>query len=392
MKIAAFIPSVAAGTGGTERCAAALLRELSLRGHEITLFTSDAAGQDLGAVEVVRVARIPTPSPASYASFLLFASLRRRLSGGFDLVYSPGANTLAADVVTAHYSAARGRKLMHNGELALAGSPLRKVSRRAFLALTERAERRLYRSTRCRHLIAVSEGLKGDLVEDYDLDFEKLTVIPNGVDLEEFNTANRNARRDELRGELGLAPGDRLALFLGGDWERKGLATLLEAFSRTSPGRDNLKLAVVGPGNTPRWQARAEGLGLAGRVFFRGPTGTPARWYAAADLLVLPTRYEPFGLPPLEAAACGTPALFSACCGSAEVLPDGEAGVHLEDPMSAEELRMKLEMLAADEEMRTTLAGRAELIARQWSWARVAAETETVFERVLEDKRDHLEP
>jgi UDP-glucose:(heptosyl)LPS alpha-1,3-glucosyltransferase len=387
VKIAAFIPSVAAGTGGTERCAAALLKELSLRGHEVSLFTSDASGQDLAAVEVIKVARISSPSPAAYTSFLTAAAIKRRAHGPFDIIYSPGANTLAADVVTAHYSAARGRKLMKSGELALSGSRLRKLARRSFLALAESMERRLYRSDQCRRIIAVSERLKGDLVEDYDLDFDKLMVIPDGIDLEEFNAAEASGRARTRREQLGIAAGEQLALFLGGDWERKGLGTLLEAFSRLSPERSGLKLAVVGQGDVQAWKTRAESLGLGERVFFPGATGKPAEWYAAADFLVLPSRYEPFGLPPLEAAACGTAALFSGLCGSAEVLPHEDAALHLADPKDPEELKMKMERLAADEELRGRLAGRAGKIARELGWARIAAETEAVFEQVLEEKR-----
>ncbi len=386
MKIAAFVPSVAAGTGGTERCAAALLKELSLRGHEVSLFTSDATGQDLGTVEVIKVTRMSSPSPAAYMSFLASAALKRRGHGPFDIIYSPGANTLAADVVTAHYSAARGRRLMKSGELALSGSRLRKLARRSFGALAESMEMRLYRSDQCRRIIAVSERLKGDLVEDYDLDFDKLVVVPDGIDLEEFGAGAREHARVR-REQLGVADGDQLALFLGGDWERKGLGTLLEAFSRLSPERSGLKLAVVGQGNAPAWKHHAESLRLGKRVFFPGPTGKPAEWYAAADFLVLPSRYEPFGLPPLEAAACGTPALFSGLCGSAEVLPNEEAALHLEDPKDPQELKMKMERLAADEELRSRLAGRACKVARELGWARIAAETEAVFEQVLEEKR-----
>ena len=388
MRIAAFIPSVAAGTGGTERSAAALLREFARRGHEVVLFTSDVEGQDLGAVEVSRVPRLARPSPAAYASFMVSAALRRRAERPFDIVYSPGANTLAADVVTAHYSAARGRKLLRSGELALAGSRLRRMARSAFFALAERAERRLYRSARCRRIIAVSERLKGDLVEDYDLEYDKLAVIPDGVDPAEFNVGLRASAGLRRREQLGLAPGEILALFMGGDWERKGLATLLEAFSRLSAKRAGLKLAVVGQGDAGLWGRRAAELGLSGRVTFCGPTSRAAEWYAAADFLVLPTRYEPFGLPPVEAAACGTPAVFSALAGSAEVLPDGECALHLADPRDPAELCMKMETLAADEELRRRLTEGARAAVGRWDWSRVAAETEAVFDAALAAKKE----
>ncbi len=387
MRIAATVPSVAAGSGGTERCAAALLRELSARGHEVTLFTGDASGRDLGGVEVRRVSRLARPSPAAYLSYLLSAAMARRRAGEFDLVYSPGANTLAADVVTAHYSAARGRKLMSSGELALAGSQLRKLARRAFLAEAERVERRLYQSAVCRRIIAVSERLKGDLVEDYDLEAAKLRVIPNGIDTGEFRIDLRETAGPAVRRRLGLRSGEVLALFMGGDWERKGLATLLEALSAMRAGRSP-RLAVVGHGDSADWERRAARMGLGERVRFCGTTVTPAEWYAACDFLVLPSRYEPFGLPPLECAACGAPAVLSSVCGSAEILPDGEAGLHLGDPLDPEELRMKMEMLAADEELRARLAAAGRSVAENWSWARVAAATEAVMEEALAGKRE----
>jgi glycosyltransferase involved in cell wall biosynthesis len=383
VRIAAVVPSVAAGTGGTERCAGALLLELVRRGHQITMFTADARGADLPGVEIRRVPRIARPSPLAYASFFAAAALRRRLSGRFDLVYSAGANTLGADVVTAHFSAARGHRLMRSGELALEGSRLRKLARGVFFSLAERAERRLYRSARCRRIIAVSDRLRGELTADYRLPREKLVVISNGVDLAEFRPDLRGSAGRDKRREMGLVEGEILALFLGGDWERKGLGTLLEALAGvTAP----VRLAVVGHGDAGYWRRRAEVLGVAGRVLFAGPTKQASTWHAAADFLVLPTRYEPVGLTPLEAGACGVPALFSRLAGISDVLPDGQAALHLENPLDAVELAEKMGRLAADAGLRSRLASAARSVAERWSWARVAVETENVFLAVLKEK------
>jgi UDP-glucose:(heptosyl)LPS alpha-1,3-glucosyltransferase len=383
MRIAALIPSVAAGSGGTERCAAALLRELARRGHAIVLFTSDAEGQDLAPAEVRLVPRVSFPSPAAYASFVAAAAVMLKRAGAFDLVYSAGANTLSADVVTAHYSAARGRRLMRSGELALEGSALRKLSRKTFFSLAARAERRLYRSHRCRRIISVSARLRDELIEDYGLAPDKLLVIPNGVDLDEFRPRPSSSESAAARGAAGVKPGEVLALFLGGDWERKGLATLLSALAGV---KAPVRLAVVGQGDADYWKRRAEGLGVAERVFFAGPTGTASGWYSAADFLVLPTRYEPFGLPPLEAAACGVPAIFSRLAGVSEVLPDGRAALHIENPLDPAELREKIERLSADAGLRANLANAARAAAERWSWARVAEETEKVLLAVREEK------
>ncbi len=374
---------MAAGTGGTERCAAALLAGLARRGHRITLFTADSRGSGLLGVEIRRVPRIAGPSPLAYASFLAAAALRRRLDGPFDLVYSAGANTLGADVVTAHYSAARGRRLMRSGELALEGSGLRKLARGAFFSLAERAERRLYRSARCRRIIAVSGRLRDELTADYRLPPEKLVVVSNGVDLTEFHPGLRESAGRDKRRELGLAEGEIAALFLGGDWERKGLATLLQALAGVQAP---LRLVVVGQGDAPYWRKRAEVLGVAGRVLFAPPTSQASTWLAAADFLVLPTRYEPFGLTPLEAAACGVPALFSQLAGISEILPDGQAAQHLQNPLDTAELAEKMDRLAADAGLRSRLGSAARSVAERWSWTRVAEEVENVFLAVLDEK------
>jgi glycosyltransferase involved in cell wall biosynthesis len=377
------IPSVAAGTGGTERCASALLAGLARRGHRVTIFTADSRGSNLPGVDIRRVPRIAGPSPLAYASFLAAAALRRRAQDPFDLVYSAGANTLGADVVTAHYSAARGRRLMRSGELALEGSGLRKLARGTFFSLAERAERRLYRSAQCRRIIAVSRRLRDELTADYRLPPEKLVIVPNGVDLEEFRPDLRASVGRDKRRELGLGEGEILALFLGGDWERKGLATLLQAIGGV---RAAVRLVVVGQGDAPYWRKRAEVLGVAGRVRFAPPTSQASAWLAAADFLVLPTRYEPFGLTPLEAAACGVPALFSRLAGVSEILPDGRASQHLHNPLDATELAEKMGRLASDAGLRSRLGSAARSVAERWSWSRATEEVEQVLLAVLDEK------
>ena len=143
---------------------------------------------------------------------------------------------------------------------------------------------------------------------------------------------------------------------------------------------------AVGNGDAGYWRKRAEVLGVAGRVLFAGPTKQASTWHAAADFLVLPTRYEPVGLTPLEAGACGVPALFSRLAGISDILPDGQAALHLENPLDAVELAEKMGRLAADAGLRSRLASAARSVAERWSWARVAAETENVFLAVLKEK------
>src|SRR6185437_1620233 len=103
--------------------------------------------------------------------------------------------------------------------------------------------------------------------------------------------------------ELGLPETAFLAVFMGGDWDRKGLADVIRAIAKI-PGTE---LVVVGRGNTAAFQKLAEDEGAGSRVRFVGIQSEPQRYLAAGDAFACPSRYETFSMSGLEAAACGLP-------------------------------------------------------------------------------------
>jgi UDP-glucose:(heptosyl)LPS alpha-1,3-glucosyltransferase len=201
-------------------------------------------------------------------------------------------------------------------------------------------------------------------------------VIYNGVDLARYHPDNRARYRAQARAEV-AAPADAwLALFAGSGFERKGLMTAVEALARL--GDTRARLLVLGKGDVRPYQAMAERLGVAARVTWLGPRPDIERWYAAADALVLPTRYEPFGNVHLEALASGLPVVTTTQAGGAEAVnPACGAVVEPRDPAA---LAAALERLRAMDRSDLTAASRA--AAELFTYARQVSEFEAIYRRI----------
>src|SRR5205823_6389522 len=112
---------------------------------------------------------------------------------------------------------------------------------------------------------------------------------------------------EKHRAKLGIGDDERIAIFVGGDWERKGLRIAIDAITLSPSWR----LLVVGKGPTSSYLRSVERDGASDRVLFVGTPVDLAPWYAAADAFVLPSAYETFSLPSFEAAASGFPLLVT---------------------------------------------------------------------------------
>jgi UDP-glucose:(heptosyl)LPS alpha-1,3-glucosyltransferase len=175
-----------------------------------------------------------------------------------------------------------------------------------------------------RHVVAISIRGKAEIEGLYGTPSASITVVYNGVDLQRFHPDSHDHRRREVRDEIGVPPGAWLILFVGSGFERKGLAPMLEGMGAFSDR--SARLVVAGKGEPAPYRALADRLGLADRVTWLGPRPDVERLYAAANLVALPARYEPFGNVHLEALASGVPVLSSAVAGGAELIRPGENG------------------------------------------------------------------
>jgi UDP-glucose:(heptosyl)LPS alpha-1,3-glucosyltransferase len=240
--------------------------------------------------------------------------------------------------------------------------------------------RRFYRTTDAR-IVTISESVKQDLALLEEAPLEAMAVVPNGVDVERFHPGNRERHRDSTRKELGLEEGHIAVLFVGNSWGRKGLRTAIEAVDM--PDHANVRLVVVGDGVEAPFLAGLKPEVTARIIFAGAQVRDVERFYAAADIFILPTLYEPFGLVVLEAMASGLPTIVSACAGVAEWLEDGADVVLLRNPEDGAEARAALQSLLRDSTLlaRLALNGRSAAEGLQWSG---------IADRLLETVKPHV--
>ncbi|MBN1399321.1 MAG: glycosyltransferase family 4 protein [Anaerolineae bacterium] len=246
-------------------------------------------------------------------------------------------------------------------------------------------QERLTRATlqRAAAVIAVSQSTCDDIVQWMDIAPDRITVIPNGVGAEMQPV--RGEAIAELRRRHQLP--EHFVLSLSTLEPRKNLELLLEAYaSLAHQGAIEHKLVIAGGKGwyyATIFEAVAR-LGLGDRVIFPGfvPENDKPLWYSAADLFVYPSLYEGFGLPPLEAMACGTPVVVTKTSSLPEVV--GDAGLYI-DPYDPADLASAMLALLRDSNRRHKLRQAGLEQARRFSWRRTAVQTAHLYHRILGD-------
>jgi len=229
-------------------------------------------------------------------------------------------------------------------------------------------------------VIAVSSAMKKDVMECYDIESERIEVIPNGVDPERFYP--REGR--EALARFGLD--GPFVLFVGRMSRQKGINDLLAAWKLMD--RDGQLALVTGTADTPEIEAevRSAVKGDDSIVWINEFLGEEevCQLYTHAELFACPSRYEPCGIINLEAMACGTAVLATRVGGIVDAVADGETGVLIkpEDPgLLAESIGKMLD----DAELRARM-GKAgiERVRSRFTWDKVAGQTVDYYEKVLD--------
>jgi len=242
-----------------------------------------------------------------------------------------------------------------------------------FTALNAHWEKRACQNSKV--LVAVSEGIKQDLI-GIGVAPNKIRVILNGVDVEEFAPESRD------RHKLGLPKDITLALFAGDiRTNRKNLDTVLYALVNVP----NLHLAVVGNAERSPYPQLAMQLGLSERVHFLGFRRDIAEIMKAVDFFVFPSRYEPFGMVVSEAMATGMSVITTAVSGVAEIVTS-ECGFVISDTEDATTLAEAMAKLTSDRLLREKMGRAARAIAEQHSWKSKAERYVDLFEDSYKEK------
>jgi glycosyltransferase involved in cell wall biosynthesis len=242
------------------------------------------------------------------------------------------------------------------------------------------ASRLLSRIRAADHILTVSEFSRRDILDWTGLPAEKVDVVYNGVS-EKFTPVDDEAELDRVRERYGLPP--RYILCVGSTEPRKNVRRAIEAFAGLRRLEAGVALVVTGVDYCRvRPEEAFSGLPLDG-VLFAGyveDDDMPAL-LSAAELLFFPSLYEGFGLPPLEAMACGTPVLTSNRTSIPEVVQDAAM---LVDPEKPDEMAAGLEMLLGSASLREELIEKGKQRAAYFKWEKAALETRKIYQKVIE--------
>lgn len=334
------------------------------------------------------VSALPGPHLLRYLWWFAANQLRRKRDRASrelrpEIVYSPGINCLDADVIVVHIVFHEFYRRVKS-ELTFRTLPLkswpRAIHRRLYYKLIMSLERKIYADPSVR-LVAVSHLLAKHLESHFGR--TDVTVIPDAVDTERFSESTRIARKSASRQSFHFAEDEFVLLLIGNDWKNKGLGALLKACALLTDLP--LRLLVVGSDDPIFFQPLIEKLRMQDRLRFEAPSSDVLSFYAAADLYVGPSLEDSFGLPILEAMACGLPVIASAHAGASELVRDGETGFILRDPQDHLQLAQLIRRIYADQTLRLAVGQAASRYALgNCSWDENAERTKKLLEDTLE--------
>jgi glycosyltransferase involved in cell wall biosynthesis len=285
-------------------------------------------------------------------------------------------NTLMAPLVNLPWSLVIHMKTMHAFTAPEAIRPLPRLYRRLNYPRTARA---------AKAIIINSKSLRSEIEQHLSVDPRKLKLIYEAVDHDLFNPRDGGGARAVVESHGVTKP---FVLFVSSLWPYKNCEGLLRAWALARGELGDRQLAIVGPARDEKYAAQLRSLvaelGISADVIFVGgvPLDETARFYQAADVLVYPSFNETFGLPILEAMACGCPVVTSNTSAMPEIA--GGAAV-LSDPKDPASIARAIIEAAAPSRDRLRDAGLKR--AGEFTWAATAASTLDVYREVAELRR-----
>jgi glycogen(starch) synthase len=379
--------------GGLGRHVHALAESLASNGHEVTVVTQHAA--DAAFDEVVggvRVVRAPADPPIVPRDDLLSWVMSMNHSLGrlatqvatqsaFDVVH-------AHDWVVAHAAAmvktASGLPLvatMHATEAGrhqgwLPGSLSRAIHTTEWWLTFE-----------ARRVITCSSHMRWEVTRLFDLPPGSVDVVPNGIEPDAWHVTEADALRAR---DIWAPEGAPLIAYTGRLEYEKGVHTLLRALPRLRRRNPGLRLIVAGTGTHEKeLRALARSLRLGRAVTFSGFLDHEqlALLAAAADVAVVPSIYEPFGMVALEAAAVGTPLVVADTGGLREIVEHGITGLRFEPGDVAALADAVTSVLSDEVTSRRLVRDAREVLSRDFTWETVASRTTDVYARAIREER-----
>ena len=369
-KIAVVIPKYGL-LGGAERFAAEMTGRLSRRSeYEFHVLAHRWLGAPDSTVVFHKIPHLPFPRSFRPWAFAWF--VQRTLNARkFDLVHSHD-RIFHADIASLHC-------IPHSSWVR----DIRKKRTSLFDRSAIAVEKRMIQSGSNTAFLPVSSIAREAFQSEYCNLPGQWQIMHPGVDFERFSSPERGACRAEIHGKYGLSGCDFVALFVGMNFELKGLDTVMEsiAIARRQKPHANIELLVVGRGNEGKYRAKAQALGISKAVSFAGPISENIeRYYRSADALMMLSDFDTFGMVVLEAMAAGLPVIIGPEVGARDLVEHGKNGFVLGNRNDSRAAADCLMILCEDEQWNPASSSARET-ARANDWTSRANDIATIYER-----------
>jgi UDP-glucose:(heptosyl)LPS alpha-1,3-glucosyltransferase len=370
----------ASDVGGVERQAHSVAQALLDAGHQVHFFCQRA---DASVDPRIAVHRVSNPlRPVRWFKVWWFDRACERAvarAGPFDLVHGFGKTSRQDVYFDGSGCLADFQSWSIDGAIRPAW---RRRLRRAspHQRVIARIERARYTRGNYRRVLAISELVRQQILDRYRLPPGDVERLYPGVDLVRF--APDPAARERTRRALGIGAAVPLIAFLGSDYRRKGIGTLLAAMAQL-PGAHAFAIGGERPERRAAFEREARAAGIAQRIHWLGVQPEPQHWLAAADLMLFPSRFDAFGSAVLEALACGVPAVVSRRAGAAELVTEGKTGSVL-DPLDDGTAWAAASRPFLDPARRAELRALAREVAERHPWSHHVQRVLEVYQELLD--------
>ncbi len=361
--------------GGAEQFADGFIHQIAESGHEVHIFANSWTPSHHTNIHHHFVATLNLNAFFRTLSFARSVAKKVR-EQPFDIIQSH-EKTWLQDV----YRAGDGCHKKWLQQRGKQNSPIKKLFLffNPFHQLILKLEKNIFESGQCKKIIAISQMVKEDILENYNCPPENISVVYNGVDLNRFHPDNKNIYRKSIREQLGIPENSILILFVGSGFERKGLQFLLQSTEHLE--NKDWRLLLMGKGNFEKFMRFAP-ANKRDQIIAKEPDPEIEKYYAAADLFILPSIYEPFGNANLEALATGLPVITTKFCGAANIIDSSQNGLIIEDPFNPKEIAKNINSLF-NISARETMGRKARELAEQFPLERNNREMLKIYENMI---------
>ena len=373
--------------GGLARHCWGLSKALARKGIEVHIVTLEFPGvpleEEVNGVKIHRV-KVEIGNPNFLVWVLLFnhfmekrAGLLSREIGEFDIIHVHDWLTTLAGISLKHTLGKSLVLTLHSTEIGRSGGLNSPDS------LTKDSIE-WWGTYEAKYIITVSTSLRSEVIEHFKVPEWKVVAIPNGVDIEIFN---RNVDRNRVRAKFGVNPDDKLILAVGRLVPQKGFQYLIKAMPIVLSKHTNVKLIIVGDGwMRSQLEYLIRKLGLADKVMTTGFVNDSELidLYLSADVLVVPSLYEPFGMVALEGMAAGLPVVVSSIGGLRQIVEHNKTGIWVY-PGDVNSIAWGIDYILSNPAHAKILANNAKKKAKEvFSWDAIAERTIDVYKKTIE--------